>query len=127
VVARASCRLPTFAAAVATFCLLAQLTSLAHFLLVLHAVCPEHGEVVHAERMSGAGRPSSAALADADGGVQTVRGRDDPGPGRDHDHGSILSDRREKATLQRLEVVRYAPQLLVEELELFFLEPLLAH
>jgi hypothetical protein len=81
---------------VALVCVLAQLASAAHFVLVGHGVCSEHGELVHEGEGSAhsfdSARERGAKPADAHTALVTeVVG--------DHDHCTLLCERRERLAL----------------------------
>ena len=72
--------------------------SLGHLLLERHEVCPEHGELVHADR---AGRPHVRSADDAagDGSGPAVRADASDAVGHDDDHCAAVATRRELAVL----------------------------
>jgi hypothetical protein len=79
----------TFALSAAWLCLFAQASSLLHFVVVEHARCAEHGEVVHAGHSVSpvqSGQPAHAA----------VESRSDAAA-HDHDHCPLTCQRRAPA------------------------------
>jgi hypothetical protein len=76
-------------------CLAGQLSGFAHLVTVQHAVCPEHGEVVH-----GPPGGSEVALAPAlalGGQLPALSPSSAPAAGHEHDHCLLLSQRRGQA------------------------------
>jgi hypothetical protein len=94
-----------FALALASCVVAAQLSSFAHLLLVKHALCPEHGELIHAgeradvraQRAPGSG---TAVLARESGAAAAL----------DHAHCPLAVQRRERvALLARVALVSVPP------------------
>jgi hypothetical protein len=84
----------SLALGLALFALVGQLSSSAHLLLVRHAVCPEHGELIHAA--SGEPRRSEHAKA-PDGKLALVQASADGDEFADaHGHCPIATHRRER-------------------------------
>lgn len=76
---------------VALLCAIGQLAAASHLVLVRHAACPEHGDLlhggaVHGQRHSGADQGSPAFRAGAVGDGD-----------EEHDHCSLACDRRKLA------------------------------
>lgn len=90
-------RLRAFVVLVAAVSLFAQISSFAHFLLVRHVVCPEHGELIHAGDADHAAVHSSRQ--ESDGETPASRGLAAFANGHEHDHCSLLSQRREQWAL----------------------------
>lgn len=76
---------------VATFCLLGQLSTLAHNILVRHATCAEHGELVHQSTAPGATKAISAARRDV---AVRASAADDQAEGHGHEHCLVLAHGR---------------------------------
>jgi len=79
--------------AIVALCVVAQVSSLAHMLLVQHEACPEHGEITHvgedasvAHRRIHAQESRSAAIAE-----NSTRSED-----HGHDHCAAIGHRREQ-------------------------------
>jgi hypothetical protein len=79
---------PWLRASVAVACVLAQLAGVAHLLLVRHATCAEHGEIVHLDATHG------DAGEDAPTGHAALRAADGLGEAHEHDHCVVASGRR---------------------------------
>lgn len=62
-------------------------------LLVRHAACPEHGELIHADGQDAAKLGAHAHSLDA----RPVVAESAPPTSHDHDHCFVLSERRESA------------------------------
>jgi len=77
--------------ALVTFaCLLGQLSSLAHGVLVQHVICAEHGESIHLRSMP-AGRADS--VRQLEGGVARARAAVPMAEADEHDHCSLVASR----------------------------------
>jgi len=83
----------SLAVVLASVTLAAQISSVAHMALVRHAICPEHGELIHPDELGGsAGAPRALAKPDATAiqsapQLPTVHG---------HDHCLLASYRRQR-------------------------------
>ncbi len=89
---------------VAALCAVVQLAGAAHFLVVRHTVCPEHGELVH----EGAGHASAAGrapLARADRQLATVDATGGSEEDHAHDHCALLSQRVDSLAAARVSYV----------------------
>jgi hypothetical protein len=82
------------ALAAASCCLLGHGTNLTHFLFVRHAICAEHGDLVHAGEASEHAAAAHAGLATAAPALQTMPTSE---PAHGDEHCAIVSDRREHA------------------------------
>lgn len=81
---------------VGLLCLLGQVSSSLHMLLVRHVRCAEHGELVHAEEhQNGAHAAVHAAGVPGGPSLRASEGDGDHG----HDHCLVWSDRRKLALL----------------------------
>ena len=89
-------RLRALVLLVASLNLLGLVSNFAHFLLVRHTVCPEHGELIHA------GEPGHevARSAPEREGKQPGVGAAATAASHGHDHCALLSDRRERLALR---------------------------
>lgn len=85
---------------VATFCLLGQFSSLAHNLLVQHATCAEHGEIVHTGATSA---PEGAATEVAADPTVGDSGASEPAEGHGHDHCLAVAHGRGHVGLQTVD------------------------
>jgi hypothetical protein len=79
---------------VVAFTLASQASSLAHLVLIEHAVCPEHGEWLHADELAthAEGAPGNAPHAETSSIRATVP---TDGFGHEHEHCAVLSERRQ--------------------------------
>lgn len=84
------------AACVAMLCVAVQGASITHLLLTRHAVCLEHGELVHAEDDALA---AGALAAPAPGGVAIGSARGSAVAEHADEHCAVLATRREYAIL----------------------------
>jgi hypothetical protein len=88
------------AACVAALCLVAQFSSFAHMLLVRHATCPDHGELIHANEEGGSASIERGQLANAsEEQVPAFEARRDAASEHGHDHCAVLANRRDSTTL----------------------------
>ena len=90
------------AVALASFMVVAQLSTFAHLLLVRHVVCPEHGELIHPDEQggrAGAAAPSHAVAKATLPGVSSIQAAAERPATHGHDHCLLASHRRERATL----------------------------
>ncbi|HEY3447546.1 MAG TPA: hypothetical protein VGK67_14420 [Myxococcales bacterium] len=72
---------------------LLQFFGLAHYFLVSHEICPEHGESLHAHKGAGSLSPALAQVAHP-----AIAGSNAEGPGEfDHEHCSVFLRRRNPA------------------------------
>jgi hypothetical protein len=78
----------------ALFALIGQLSSSAHLLLVRHAVCPEHGELIHAASSEPSRTEHTKAPEAKASLVQASADADELTDG--HGHCSIAAQRRER-------------------------------
>lgn len=86
----ASSRASLIATVAIVACLIAQVGRVSHMLLVRHATCAEHGELVH---LDGKGKQATAIeLSDA----CRVKGADGPAEPHAHDHCVVAGTRREE-------------------------------
>jgi hypothetical protein len=82
---------------VAAIALASQLSSLAHHLLVAHAVCPRHGEWMHADELA-AHESSTVDASQADAlATWSALPTDN---GHEHEHCAVVSDRRQSLAAQ---------------------------
>jgi hypothetical protein len=95
------------ALAAASCCLLGHGTNLTHFLFVRHAICAEHGDLVHAGEASRHGTAAHAELAIAAPALQAMPTSE---PAHGDEHCAILGDRREH-TLRSSSQELHAPAL----------------
>jgi hypothetical protein len=95
------------ALAAAASCLLGHGTNLAHFLFVRHAICAEHGDLVHAGEASQHGTAAHPELAIAAPALQAMPTSE---PAHGDEHCAIVSDRREHA-LRASSQALHAPAL----------------
>jgi hypothetical protein len=83
-----------FAALLAALCVLGPILAQAHLVLVQHARCAEHGELLHL----GATAPSESAVSsDSATGSGVSAPRTDPSESHEHDHCVIASGRKTQA------------------------------
>jgi hypothetical protein len=82
---------------VAAIVLASQLSSLAHHLLVAHAVCPRHGEWIHADELA-AHESSAADASQADAPAAWSALPTDSA--HEHEHCAVVSDRRQSLAAQ---------------------------
>jgi hypothetical protein len=83
--------LRVFALLVAAVCLSARIASFAHLLLVPHAVCPEHGELIHVGEADEHAAPAAVTRRAAH--ETSVSGTERADASHGHDHCTLLSDR----------------------------------
>lgn len=74
----------------ALLALFLQGSSAGHMLLVEHARCAEHGELIHGDQRHGHG-----PVARDDAGSPSIAGHSDPGSDETHGHCALWSDRRQ--------------------------------
>ena len=90
-----------YAATIAVICFLGQVTSLAHFWLVQHVVCAEHGELIHSSEVAHA-QPAAHELVDEGPADSIQAGTEDSNPVDDnHDHCLAVSERRKSCIVAR--------------------------
>lgn len=86
------------AALIASLVVLGHISASAHLLFSRHAICPEHGEIIHLDEET-----SSATLvtpvAKTDSAASFSSRTDGQSAGHSHDHCLLISHRRERATL----------------------------
>lgn len=95
------CRVPwarVVSVLVAALLIVSQASSLAHALLVEHAVCPQHGEWMHADELA-AHAGGSGAKADR-AGRPTLQTALPPAEGHEHEHCAVLSERRQSGAAE---------------------------
>jgi hypothetical protein len=83
-----------FALALASCVVGAQLSSFAHLLLVKHALCPEHGELIHADERARVDTRGEPALSTA-----VVARESSAAAALDHAHCPLAVQRRERVAL----------------------------
>jgi hypothetical protein len=96
---------PYMAPFLALLCLLGQLSSATHLLLVRHSTCPEHGELIDTTSR-GSNSPAasaSAATAAVTAAMPAVTAGPDLPAGHGHDHCAILSHQRQQIALHALQ------------------------
>lgn len=94
----------------AVVCIVAQLAGAAHFALVPHSVCAEHGELVH-----GAAHSASTAAARADGASGAViRSAGDSDADHGHDHCTVTSHRVDARHVERVVIAVTEPRAAIE-------------
>ena len=74
--------------------MLAQLSAFAHFALVRHATCPQHGELIHVDGETATARPSPHLTPDAGQDAAALHADDET---HGHDHCAVAVTGREKA------------------------------
>lgn len=83
--------------ALAALCVLGQLSGIFHLALVQHVVCPQHGDLVHADELhtevAAVQSPQLAGLRSVSG----VRGGETGVGSHQHDHCLLYAHRREPA------------------------------
>jgi hypothetical protein len=77
----------------------AQGSNVAHLLLAPHAVCPEHGELVHAGELGAAHAPVAAAAAGSLHETAISAAHDGAADEHDDEHCAALGARREHAII----------------------------
>ena len=118
---------PVLVAFLALLCLTGQLSTSAHLLLVRHATCPEHGELIDTTGRgpsgpsipaSGKTQTDAAASGTATGGAApawpgatAVAAAPALPPGHGHDHCAFLSHQRQELALHAQQRVVDAPAL----------------
>lgn len=100
-------RLSALVAALA--CVVTQLAAFAHFALVRHATCPQHGELIHVEADAAAVRPSPH-LAPEPGQDAAALHAGDAADAHDHDHCVVAVTGREKV-LQPFVYLQTSPSM----------------
>lgn len=86
--------------AIAALCVGAQLSGLLHMLLVQHVVCPEHGELIHAdERGKSDAHGGSVRVTSSDPAPIAIHAAPDSSESHADDHCLICAQPREPAAL----------------------------
>lgn len=99
---------PYMAPFLALLCLLGQLSSATHLLLVRHSTCPEHGELIDTTSR-GSNAPAASTSGATAARTTAVTAAPDLPAGHGHDHCAILSHQRQQIALQALQPSVDAP------------------
>ena len=84
---------------VAVICFLGQVSNVAHFWLVQHVVCAEHGELIHTDKVAHA-QPAGNDLVDKESTDSVRAGTESSDSAEDdHDHCLAVSERRKSCTV----------------------------
>jgi hypothetical protein len=85
-------------------CLLLQLGEAAHFVLVRHAICAEHGDAIHVARTPGPGAHARSVGRERDRGLAVSS--DERAPGDSHEHCPFTPHRARRALVAQAESER---------------------
>jgi hypothetical protein len=87
------------AACVAVLVVFTQFSSFAHMLLVRHATCPEHGELIHPDEDGAAPAHHDAVASHDKSQGPSIESGPESANGHGHDHCAVLAHRRDSTTL----------------------------
>jgi hypothetical protein len=102
---------PWVALGLAIVCVGGQLSGFAHLLLIRHATCSEHGELIHADEVGQGGRHATERAdpatksSDEPGAPAYVAGTADSTGAHGHDHCPIAAHQRHQSALAGSSVV----------------------